>query len=611
MVHTMFAIMYYQLAVRASNSAQHQAEMNQSSNFHYHYALGFFGQLLASHTLADAQALTMLCLHIRNLPKPGPCWMITSMTLDLAVELGLHRSARRWAPTARRSKLEIEIRKRVFWSLLVIHVVVAGNLGRPMALRSDDWDVEMPEAIDDQLLSESGLDTSRPGKCNFLVGLEALKVAPLYMDLYNNIYAVKRSPRTYVDTVLRLEKRIRDWSDNWPVELKDESNAENELGRVHAEYMAIWPLHIRLLLRHPSLSMVASPEFNSENLTICMNVSRKMLYHVRQLQKYNSLDGTWQNGALYVLAIATTLFGHWERKDSVTPGDLTALKEDMDSWLSIVSDMSTLLGMHLRSSASLVIAHKIKGSGKRLQDAVRVPVDRTLDLLSQLLSSKTASFNSSSNQQPAQTARTLLSNNMPASDDYQQTDSYQSYAPPSHGPINQNDHTPANDSPNVYLPPTTAITPPHPPLTYQNAPQYPYHVPYTNNTATYTSTSYPSADALPATAAAATAYLDNYQQPPAQTYNAAPFTNYHAPGIPTSWRNWAGNMASNLEPGAEYMNSASALMQLGGRSESNPGQGLQTGVETGQTGAMEVAGGAAQMWPFITFNAGIGSRRRK
>lgn len=347
MVHTMFAIMYYQLTIRASHSAEHQAEMNQGSNFHYHYALGFFGQLLASHTLADAQALTMLCLHIRNLPKPGPCWMITSMTLDLAIELGLHRSAKRWAQTATRNTLEIEIRKRVFWSLLVIHVVVAGNLGRPMALRSDDWDVEMPEAVDDDLLTEDGLDTSKPRKCHFLVGLEALKVAPLYMDLYTNIYAVKRSPRTYVDTVLRLEKRIRDWSDQWPAELKDESAANSELGRVHAQYLAIWPLHIRLLLRHPSLSMATSSEFNSENLSICMDVSRKMLYHVRQLQKYNSLDGTWQNGALYILAIATTLFGHWERRESVTPQDLVALKEDMDSWLSVIGHMSTLLGAFL------------------------------------------------------------------------------------------------------------------------------------------------------------------------------------------------------------------------------------------------------------------------
>ena len=346
MVHTMFAIMYCQYAARAPKNADHQAKLNQSSNFHYHYALRFFAQLVASHTLADIQAMTMLCLHIRNLPKPGACWMITSIVLNLAIELGLHRSAKRWAPSTERSVLEIELRKRVFWSILVIHVIVAGNLGRPMALRSDDWDVELYEAMDDDLISESGIDTSRPGSCNFHVGRQASAMIPIYMDLYSNIYAVKRSPHNYVSTVRRLERRIRDWMDQWPRELREESASDDELGRVQCQYLAIWGLHARLLLRHPSLSLSTSSEFNSENLTICMDVSQKMLHHVKQIQRYMSLDGTWQTTALYILAVATSLFGHWERRDQLTHVTLAALRDEMDSWLSIIGDMSDLLGMH-------------------------------------------------------------------------------------------------------------------------------------------------------------------------------------------------------------------------------------------------------------------------
>ena len=343
MVHTMFAIVHYQYAVRAPENAQHQRELNTSSNFHYHYALGFFPQLLASHTLADVQALAMLCLHVRNSPKPTACWMITSIVLHLAIELGLHRSAKSWAPTAKLTPLEIELRKRVFWSILVIHIIIAGNLGRPLALGSDDWDVEMPEAADDELLSDR-IDTSNPGMCNFLVGVQSFHVMPIQMDLYNSIYAVKRSPQTYVETVLSLERRLREWQERWPSELKIDSASDNELGRVHAQYLAIYPLHIRLLLRHPSLSLAASSEFNNQNLTICMDVSRQLLYHVKQLQRYKSLDGTWQTGALYVLAIATTLFGHWERRDQIGMKELAALKDDMRSWLDIIGDMSSMLG---------------------------------------------------------------------------------------------------------------------------------------------------------------------------------------------------------------------------------------------------------------------------
>ena len=590
MIHSIFAIMYYQIAMRASHSAEHRAEMNQSSNFHYHYALGFFGNLLASHTLADAQALTLLCLHIRNFPKPGPCWMITRMTLDFAIELGLHRSAKRWAPTARRSMLEIEIRKRVFWSLLSIHVIVAGNLGLPMALRSEDWDVEMPEAVDDELLSDNGLDASKSGKCSFLVGLEGLKFGPLYMDLYKNIYAVKRSPQTYVSNVMRLEKRIQDWSEAWPAELKDESNAEYELGRVHVEIMATWPLHIRLLLRHPSLSLATSPEFNSENLSICMEVSRKMLYHVERLQKYNSLDGTWQNGALYILAIATALFGHWERRESITSYELSELRRDMNSWLSIISDMSDLLGTW-HSFRGLAFAYNRVGSGKRLQDAVRVPIDRTLSLLSDTLSSKMVSMNGPSYQQESSTPQSLPSSQVPASDNYQQIKSYQSHLPRNHGLSGHESHTRT-----MYSPPSLSNLPLHPPLAYQDTPQYPYHMPYTTDTASYPSSTFTSANALPVTAAAATAYLNNYQTPSTQAYNNSTYSNYHAPGSPTSWRNWAGDMASNLEPGAEYMSSASALMQLGGRSESYTAQTMRASGGSNDQENIQGSSARAQTW---------------
>ena len=119
---------------------------------------------------------------------------------------------------------------------------------------------------------------------------------------------------------------------------------ETEQGRVHAQYMHICDLEFRLLLRHPSISLTTSAEFNEENLTKSMEASQKMLKHVKVIQKYKSLDTNWQTGALYVLAISTTLFGHWERVDQISEGGFVALRQDMNDWLSIMGDVSELLG---------------------------------------------------------------------------------------------------------------------------------------------------------------------------------------------------------------------------------------------------------------------------
>lgn len=345
MVHMVFAIMYFQYASRNGENASHSARLNDLSNRHYHYALSFYPRLMASHTLQDVQALTMVSLHLRSFPKPGACWMLSASTLNLAIELGLHRSAKRWAPRiSKRNVLEIEMRKRIFWSIYTIHTIISGKLGRPMALKHEDFDVEIPQAVDDELLTADGIDDSRVGKCGFLIGIESFKVTTLFTDLYSNIYTVRRSPSTYVDTVRRLEKRIQDWYEQWPQELKMGDASRDEQGRVHAQYMHVSNLELRLLLRHPSISLTTSTEFNEENLTKSMEASQMMLKHVKVIQRYRSLDTNWQTGALYVLAISTTLFGHWQRVEQMTEGGPAALKRDMNDWLSIVGDVGELLG---------------------------------------------------------------------------------------------------------------------------------------------------------------------------------------------------------------------------------------------------------------------------
>src|SRR5438046_10518659 len=109
MVHIVFAIMYFQYAARNFEDAEQQSHLCTQSNKHYHYALGMFSQLVQSRTLQDIQALTMICSHLRNFPKPGASWMLAQTILTLAIEMGLHRSAKRWTMDTPKSALEAEM----------------------------------------------------------------------------------------------------------------------------------------------------------------------------------------------------------------------------------------------------------------------------------------------------------------------------------------------------------------------------------------------------------------------------------------------------------------------------------------------------------------------
>lgn len=347
-VHMLFAIMFFQYATRNWEDAEQQARLNSQSNIHYHYCLGMFYQLSTSHTVQDVQALALICMHLRNFPKPGASWMLARIAMTLAIELGLHRSVKRWAPESNTlSELDIEMRRRTFWTILTVNITLSGKLGRPMPLRNGDYDTEYPSPIDDDYIPGEGVEPPRPMKCNHEIGIQAFKIIPHYLELYSTIYSISRRPDTYIATVNKLEAKIRAWKEDLPSGLVNGEMGHNEQeGRVFALYAQSWSLEFRLLLRHPSVSMTTDPDFNAESMRICVESARQMLRVVRQLQQYKSLDTTWYNTSIYVMALTTTLFSQWEKRGAVSAADLASLKSEMDMWLDIMAVIGTLLGKY-------------------------------------------------------------------------------------------------------------------------------------------------------------------------------------------------------------------------------------------------------------------------
>lgn len=207
--------------------------------------------------------------------------MLTQITMTFAQELGLNRSASKWSHETPRDPLEVEMRKRVFWSLFTISVTLSGKLGRPMPLRMEDIDIELPEELDDDLLSEEGLDNSKPaGVCGHRAGIQIFRISLLYHELYSTIYAVTRQPDTYIATVNRLEAKLHTWRDELPQDFKVKPNSGDDHSQMWAHFAQSWALEFRILLRHPSASMTTDSNFMATSLKICVESSRLLLTYV-------------------------------------------------------------------------------------------------------------------------------------------------------------------------------------------------------------------------------------------------------------------------------------------------------------------------------------------
>lgn len=315
----------------------------EESHQHYRYSLRFIGALLRSHTWQDIQALALICHHLRNFPKPGAAWIMTSTTFLLAVELGFHRSTKAWSdPTGKMDELEIEMRKRIFWTLHALATNLSGRLGRPMPIGLDDIDVEFPEPVNDCLPGED-TDLTPYRKCSFQVGIQIAKYTVWSAQLYRSIYAVRQSPRAYEDALKRLEAGIRQWKDELPPEVRDPTRASQE-DYIFALYLEYWHQEYRLLLHHPAVCRSTDPEVTNSNLDKCLIASQQMLQTCKEMRKIMSLDIPWINAVVYIAAIFTTLFIYFQRKDEISSVDMTKLREDMEEWVNLMGECGRLLG---------------------------------------------------------------------------------------------------------------------------------------------------------------------------------------------------------------------------------------------------------------------------
>ncbi|KAI9728314.1 MAG: hypothetical protein M1834_007718 [Cirrosporium novae-zelandiae] len=375
MIHMVFAVMFYQSAARNRDKQPQIGDVNQQSNDHYHYCLSRIPELIAKPTWQDIQALAMICLHLRSFPKPGCFSILSSVTLTLAIDLGMHRSFERTGQAAHSNPLEMEMRKRIFWSILSMLVMVSGKLGRPMPVSFRDFDIEIPQPIPDQQLSATGIDPSKPGKCSYLMGIELFKSIPVMAEIYRQIH---RSHDTPVEQVRILDQKIDNWVNHWPDSLKPGTSGTDKQEQVFSLYLYLIADEMRLLLHHPSLSFRRSPmfdeaAFNASNIETCLQTSRKMLGHVTGLRSLKFLDTTWYSSATLILAVITTLYIQDLRKDQLTFEEFSNLQGEMGRWLVIMGDLGTMFG-----------------SGKRLETAVKSLVDKRLESLNYYLVTRTA-----------------------------------------------------------------------------------------------------------------------------------------------------------------------------------------------------------------------------
>jgi hypothetical protein len=340
-VHMVFANIYFQCGVRNWQQADQRSHLNDLSNKHYHFAISKMYDLQCSRDLLAVQCLALIAAHTRQFPKPGAGAIVAHLALQRAIDFNLHRNVELHG---KETNLGNELRKRTWWVILIVLVAITGRRGYPVPIAVEEFDVDFPEPIADELLLEDGVDKSRSLPCPYEAGLACFRITPIFMEVYSNMYSVRGDPNNYVSVVYALEDQLKQWEDDLPASLKLTDGAELDHRRLAALFMRSFALEVRLSLRHPSVAMTTDKKMLAENTKICAETARETLGVMQELQLMRCLDTTWYSMSVCAGCIFSMLMAQWERRFDITPGGLAELKKDMKSWTSILHELSVLLG---------------------------------------------------------------------------------------------------------------------------------------------------------------------------------------------------------------------------------------------------------------------------
>lgn len=345
-IHMVFAIIYYQYGVRNREDVEQHDHLNNLSNKHYHFSLSKFYDLLSSNELSAIQALALISSHTRSFPKPGCGAMVANAVIQKAIELNYHRSP---AIPVSGTNINIELRKRTWWVILMSCVASTGRRGQPMPISVQDFDVSLPEPYNDDALLEAGIDQSKVNvPCEWEVARTTFKFIPIMMEMYSSLYCVRRDTHNYKLFVYALESELKKLEDGLPDSVR--VGTADQQHSVGALYIKMYVQETRLWIRHNSVNPMTDKRLMAENTKICEEAARELLYTVQKIIQLKSLDTTWTQMSIYAMSLFSMLVAGWERRSETTSEQLRVLGKEMDEWLAVLNELSQLMGVYESSS---------------------------------------------------------------------------------------------------------------------------------------------------------------------------------------------------------------------------------------------------------------------
>lgn len=309
------------------------------------------------------QTIVMLIIFLQCSARLSTCYSYIGVGLRSALREGLHRKLNH-----RFNLIELEVRKRIFWTIRKMDIYVNSMLGLPRSIAEEDFDQDMPIELDDENITETEYLPQEPGKISSAAIANAhTRLITILSHIIANIYPIKLNKGKHTSNanifhtahfkVSAMENELREWLISLPDELKPRANRDDRYYKANRLlHMAF--CYVQIVLYRPFIHYCSpryqSSAFNNKAKACaenCLKVARTVVYLAEELLNKEMLDGPYWF-SVYSLFFSVACLVYYVHENGATKRSLD-IKRDAEIGRDVLNTLKDTSSASIRTHTIL------------------------------------------------------------------------------------------------------------------------------------------------------------------------------------------------------------------------------------------------------------------
>ncbi|KAJ2906192.1 fungal specific transcription factor [Zalerion maritima] len=321
-------------------SATYKTSVEQGVKY-YTTARTILQDITECQDLTTLQAIVFSILFLQGTSNLTGCYAFVGIAFRSAITMGLHRHI----PHPKMSKIEDQVRRRVFYIIRQMDTYVSAMLGFPMMNIDDAVDQPYPTEVNDEFITDWEILTP-PGTPSFFQAFNAhTKLMEILAKIVRFVYPMKgikdsimkggHPNATYMISyrrILEVETELQQWLEKLPDFWKPNNEGDQQVVRVR-HLLRFAYAHVQMMLYRPFTHYCSPRVSHGKSIdqrafhcaASAVNVSRNIIHIGTEIRKQGVLIGPyWFIMYTQLFAILSLVFYVIENPDKAGSDEILA-----------------------------------------------------------------------------------------------------------------------------------------------------------------------------------------------------------------------------------------------------------------------------------------------